>query len=529
MKLNLYEMSLKRKNISRLFITLFIILLAVFFISKYLIVNKIEDYVENLPSHIGVTYDDLNFNLFAGSLNLENVNVTIKGQTTNEVNAKMAFEAIDIENLSYLDYVFKDGITIEVIKLLQPEITYYHNGKVKNESYSSAFKNKLNKAIHIDVFEVNNADINVLNIENDSLIFASEHLNVKLSSVESNTGKSEELPLTFKDITITSEHLKYAISPFENLDVSSLSIDTENAEFSDVKLKTKYSKSELSKRIETERDHYDLSVASVNIKSYKLDIDTSLTAAFETKNIVIDKPVFHIYRDKLIADDSTRKPLYSKMLRHLDFGLNLEEVTINNAEITYEEHVNEARKPGKLEFSNLNADIKNMSNIKSESGRTTLNITSDFMKETPLKVDWNFDVTNVNDEFIFKADIGLLKADHLNQFMKPNLNLKLEGELLKTYFTIDGNANTSIIDLKTDYDQFDIIILKENGEEKNKFLSGLINLFVAKDSNDSEDRFRYSDTKTVERDKTKSVFNFVWKNAKSGLKSAMAGDGEKDN
>ena len=52
---------------------------------------------------------------------------------------------------------------------------------------------------------------------------------------------------------------------------------------------------------------------------------------------------------------------------------------------------------------------------------------------------------------------------------------------------------------------------------------------MSEDSKDAKDNFRDSNTKTVERDNTKSIFNFVWKNVQAGLISAMAGDGKKDN
>lgn len=529
MNLNLYEMRLKRKNISWMFIAIFIIVLSIFLISKYLIVNRFETYVENLPSHIDLKYDDVDVQVLSGSLNIKQVKLTIKGQTTDKVNAQIELKSIEASNLSYLDYLFKDDVAIETIELLQPKVTYYHNDKVENESYSSVFKNNLSKTIHIDAFKIHNAEIEVLNIENDSLMFSTENLDLKLTNIVSNSSEAKDLSIEFEKLSLTSENLMYRLSEFENLAISFLTIDDQNANFSDIELKTKYSKSEFSERIESERDHFDLSIASVDINNYKLTSIFSSDASFTSENININSPELHIYRDKLIADDLTRKSLYSKMLRELNFKLNLKEIIINQAKITYEEHVKRDREPGKLEFSNLDASINNVSNTYSEPELTTISVTSNFMKDTPLKVDWNFDVNNVNDDFTFKADIGLLQAEHLNQFMKPNLNLKLEGELLQTYFTIDGNANISQIDLKTDYDKFDIVILKENGKEKNKFLSGLVNLFIAEDSRDDDDRFRQSDTKTVERDKTKSIFNFVWQNAKSGLVSAMAGDGKKDN
>ncbi|WP_431136770.1 hypothetical protein [Psychroserpens mesophilus] len=494
-----------------------------------MIVRKFEAYVENLPNHIDLQYDDVDIQIFSGSLNLEQPLLTVKGQTTDSINAQIAFKTIKIKSLSYWDYVFNECINIQAIKVDEPEITYYHNKKVNNERYHSVLTNKLNKKINIASFEVSNAEIKIFKITNDSLIFSAEKLDFQLDSVVFNSSETKKLPFAFQNLSLSSENLKYNISEFENLFVASLNMNNQNTTLEEFELKTKYSKAELSKRIKTERDHFDLSIASVDIQNHNLKFDKTSSAHFEADSILINKPDFHIYRDKSITDDLVDKPLYSKMLRELNFDLTLSNVIINKAEITYEEKVKTDREPGRLEFSNLEATIKNISNTYSESERTSLNITSNFMKNTPLEVDWNFDVNDVNDNFVFKADIGMLKAEHLNQFMKPNLNLKLEGELIRTYFTIDGTANHSQIDLKTDYDQFDIVILKENGEEKNKFLSGLVNLFIAKDSNDKTDGFRHSDTKTVERDKTKSIFNFIWKNAQSGLVSAMAGDGKKDN
>ena len=60
-----------------------------------------------------------------------------------------------------------------------------------------------------------------------------------------------------------------------------------------------------------------------------------------------------------------------------------------------------------------------------------------------------------------------------------------------------------------------------------KLRSIFLNLFIAKDSKENKNNFRWSDVKDVERDPTKSVFNFIWLNAKSGLLKSMVGSGEK--
>jgi hypothetical protein len=215
------------------------------------------------------------------------------------------------------------------------------------------------------------------------------------------------------------------------------------------------------------------------------------------------------------------------VLRDLNFGIAFNSVFINNAIITYTEKVKEDTNGGKLLFSKLNAQIKNLDNTY-ESGEkvTSAKIMAVFMDNTPIDVLWEFDVNNLHDEFIFRADIGKLYAKSMNQFMKPNLNVQLNGEIDKTYFTINGNDLNSHIDLKLKYDNFDVLVLKENGKEKSKLLSSIVNLFVSKNSNGNSENFRHGSKSEVKRIRHKSVFNYLWLNIKSGLLNAMTGDGK---
>src|SRR5690606_1133077 len=285
----------------------------------------------------------------------------------------------------------------------------------------------------------------------------------------------------------------------------------------------------LSKQISVERDHFDLTIDSIKVENHDFGIKNDSLFYFESKQVDFHQPKLNIYRDKLVADDLSYKPLYSKSLRNLNVDIALETVFLNKATIVYIEKVKEDTEGGQLEFSNLNAEITNLGNTyRNVNEETSVNIDAIFMKNTPIRVDWRFDVQNSSDECVFKADVGNLAANQMNQFMEPNLNLRLNGEINKTYFTISGNDYASLIDLKLQYSNFDVVVLKQNGTEKNKLLSGLINIFVSKDSSDKQNEFRYGQAKDIERDKTKSVFNYLWLNVKAGLLSAVTGSGKKN-
>ncbi|QXP59422.1 hypothetical protein [Olleya sp. HaHaR_3_96] len=521
-------MSDKRKKIGIAIAIVLVLFIIGVFMTKAIVKNKLEDYISNLPEHISFQYDNSDISILSGSITIKNPSLNIKGQTPGKDNTIITMSSFAIEGLSYWDYMVNNNFAIHAIHFSNPKIKYYHDRKVNIEEEDQSIFDKLKQVLTVDQITLDNAFFEVYNAQNDSLVAKAEKVDFLMTDFQVDTSKKNDVPFQFNKSSIVMDGLHYQANDFENITLAHVTVDNSKVVASGFKLKTKYSKEALSKMIITERDHFELNIPKIEIHNQKIQFQNKKPIGFASDAILIDTPVFNIYRDKLVADDLTSKNMYSKSLRDLGFNLQVEAVKINNGTITYQEKVKVNNTAGQLTFSNFNGVFSNVNNAMLDVNKTKIDIDCFFMNNTPLKINWSFDVTDKTDQFVFKADLGLLKAEDLNQFMTPNLNLKLEGDLVQTFFTIDGNAITSKVNLKTKYSQFDIILLKDNGKEKNRLLSGLINLFVSKNSKDQLDNFRNSDTKTVTRDQTKSVFNFVWKNTQAGLISAMAGDGTKD-
>ncbi|WP_026755473.1 hypothetical protein [Sediminibacter sp. Hel_I_10] len=521
-------MNSRTKKIALILGGIVVLIIAVFFIADDVANRKFEAMVEKLPSHIKLQYDDFDLNILGGNLTLVNPVLTIKGETTGEVNARVELKTVAVEDLSYWTYLVHDTIAIESIRFVSPKMTYYHNDQISESSYNTSAQKQFKKAIQVQNFEISEADIEVFQYGTDSLIFKTEALNLSLDQLKVNSKTmASKVPMDFKALSIQTKNLKYRVNPYDDLSVGAIAITKEHSTFSNLKLQTTYSKEKLSTLIDKERDHFDLVMPSIEFQGQDVGFHQDSVFDFRSKKIILDQPKLEVYRDKLLADEMSQKALYSKMLRNLKFNLDIQEISINKGTIVYEEKVKPGNSAGQLDFKQLDATITNLGNTYGEGELTKIDINTTFMKSTPLEIDWNFDVNDVNDRFTFKARLGMLHAEDLNAFMKPNLNIKLEGELIKTYFTIDGNNNKSHVDLKTDYDEFDIVILQKDGREKNKLLSGLVNLLVAKSSDQKDSDYRYGSSSDIERNKTKSIFNYVWINAKSGLQSAMTGSGKK--
>ncbi|MBK5212039.1 MAG: hypothetical protein JJE55_00080 [Flavobacteriaceae bacterium] len=486
-----------------------------------LIKEKLEKFIqERLPENMVRSYDNINVELFGGSLVVTNASLIIKNKEDGVKHTFINVEKLKISNVSYWDYLFNDEIHVESISLENPIIAYYKDRLKPSKDTVRHAVARIYKPIFADRVQIKNTKFVIYEKGEDSTKVYVKGLTVEVDGVKvDNETVIRKIPFDYKDFEAKSDTVFVKVSPYENLTVEDFSVENHKAVFENLQLKTKYSKTELSRIITRERDHYNLSLKSLSITDFDFGFNQNRFFA-KSKQVSLIAPSLEIYRDKLLADDPKIKPLYSKMLRNLPFDLTVDSLKIADAKIDYKERQQQDNSGGSINFINLDAAISNVSNTYKSPKKTNIKITADFMENTPFSVDWSFDVQNKNDQFLFKAEIGPLVADKMNSFTEPNLKVLLEGHTNKTFFTIDGNNYNSMTDLKINYSDFKVNILRKDGKRKNKFLSIIANTFISKNSEKKIDNYREGSADAT-RDKTKSVFNFLWISVKNALVKTM--------
>ena len=522
-------MTAKQKKIGKVLIVALIIVIALPLIANFIIKQKIESAIENLPKSVKLKYEDLDVSFLSGDMELSSPTFTVGGEVSERMILNAKIESLKISDFSYWEYIINGNIKIRKLKLDSIVLNYLHNANVERKSYDSKLSDKIKRSVIVEHVNILKSDIHITDFETDSTMIRMPQLSFEMNNF-SITPKSSKakIPFEYGTFTLRVENLEWAVGTYESLWTKTLDISNSEASFQEIKLKTKYSKQKLSSVIQKERDHFDVKIKSLKLNAMDYGFTDSNKFFFKVDSTSILQPKATIYRDKSIADDTTEKSLYGKMLRNLNFELGLETVKISSGRITYAEKIKDNDKAGTLDFKDVNADISKLGNVYGKSD-TSIDVNAEFMEDTPLDVDWNFKVNDSTDQFTFKADLGFLKAGQLDQFTEPNLNVDLDGEIIQTFFAINGNPDTSNIDLKIKYEDFKVSILEDRGKDKKGLLSGLVNLFVSKNSENQPGDFRYGHANNIDRDKSKSVFNFIWLNIKEGLKSAMSGDGEKKN
>ena len=141
------------------------------------------------------------------------------------------------------------------------------------------------------------------------------------------------------------------------------------------------------------------------------------------------------------------------------------------------------------------------------------------MKTAPLYVYWEFFINDKSERFQISGEMGRLQASEMNKFLKPGMNIMAEGEIQQMSFNYTGNNTEASGNMKLEYKDFKVEVLRKDGERKNKIVSAIANLFVKNKT--LNEKAEYKDI-SFTRDKTKSFWNYFWNLIRKGaLKSFL--------
>lgn len=472
---------------------------------------------KDFPSHITLSYERLTTNVLLGKIGLQKV--AFQDSTTS---LDLKAESVTLSGLKYFPLLQKGAIAISDLTVESPQVTYQKKN-LENDSLSTKRNQGEPKNISIQNFRIRNGQLKVLQHDSDSTLVQLDGVDVLLTDITHNTETaSQSLPFTYGAYEIETQKGYYDLGPLENLQWQSAKLNTAEGSIQKLELHTKYSREELSKKLTVEHDHYDLVIDSVLLKQPDFGL-ADHSPKFHLEDLELYHPIFQVYRDKLLPDDTTHKKLYNQALRDLDFDLLVNTIHIFEGMVAYEERLEVDVEPESLRFTDISATIRNLHS--KGSGMVSVSAQSQLMGDGQLTLDWSFDPQSRSNDFLASGSLKQFRTENISPFLRTNLNAEVKGTIDQMYFTISGNETESQGDMKMAYDQFEFVVLKKDKLGVNKLLTAIVNIFAKESSKADGDGFRHGDFK-VKRQPDKSFFNYLWLNVKNGLVDTMTGKGK---
>lgn len=513
----------KKKYLYGLIGIVAVLMLLNFGINRWL-AAKLPEIIEEKTQY-AFKFEELNVSVFSGSIAIKGINAHSK---TDSLDPKASYATarigqLDINGINFFKYLTSKDISIASVIISNPEIVFFKSSIKEKDSLQH--QEKMDNSILIKTIKIIKGDFQLKERTSTTTSDKSQsivHLDAVDFSVEevvvSATTVAEKIPFSYKNIALAVKAFEYHPSEVYVISTKNFALSDKSLSLDSLAFKPKMSKNQFVNHLKTEKDLYDISAQSIVIKDWTwgfiagdLFVKTPLV---EVNTVVVD-----IFRSKVPEDDTTKKELYSKLLRELPFYLEIEKLALKNSDLIYEEEIvkNEV---GKLSFSKFDATILNINSgyKKTKLPDTELDIDCIFMHESELKVKWSFNAMDKTEHFKIKGSIYNYDLEQTTPFLKPRMHLSAEGRAQEIAFNFAGSDITGTGDFMINYDDLKITFYKKNLREKN-ILKGFLASIVVKSSSKGEQK--EVEINPVTRKQDRSFFNFFWSCILQGLEQTI--------
>lgn len=481
---------------------------------------------ENNDSPYKISYKDINIDVWSGSIKADGIVISPKTRPENDTT-KMGIYAtiktVEVEHFKIWNVIFNNVIKAEEITVNTPNVLLYKNTKkaINNRnSINSEVVDPIRKIILVPNVKLKNGSLNIIYIQNKKSILSASNINLEVNGIViTDDILKNKIPFSYEKFDFSTDSLYFQIDEFYHLQAENLQTKTTSFKLKKWALVPEYSRDVFDKKIKTEKDMYTINGEELSINNMNFGFKDTIFY-FNANKLLLDKMSANIYRNKTVADDTSKKHLYNKLLRDIKFPLRIDTLAIQNSKLVYEEEVNAQRGPGKLIFNdfNLNATGIQSGFDQKKMDDVVINVQSQFMNESPLKVHWTFNVLDKTDGFRIKGTVFNFNIKALSPFVKDHMNATFKGNLDKVIFNFKGNDKGSAGDFALQYKNLDIkLYQKKDPKKENKFTTTVANLLVKDDSSGATKSTKVE----IEREVDKSFYNLLWKSIAQGLKKIL--------
>ncbi|SFD41364.1 hypothetical protein [Flavobacterium phragmitis] len=513
------------KKIAVGIISLFIIVLLANFGLNYWIKKQLPIIIhEKNKTAYNINYEKIEVSLFSRNIYAQTLLVHPKNEPKDSKNGLFTkIESITIKHFNIWDLAFRDIIQAESIIINKPRVILYKKGE-KLLNNSKSIKNEIvepfRKIIGVSNIYLNDGTVDVVSLDTQKPIFSIKKILLKLEGILiTDATLKEKIPLQYKSYALVCDSLFYRPSEFYHITIGKINTEKNFLAITNFANIPQFSRPEFVKRLKTEKDIYTLKVDSASI--HKMDWGFKDDRFFfKANSIVMNHFDANIYRGKMPKDDLSKKYLYNHLLRNIKFPLQIDTLQVLKSKLVYEEEIDFSKGPGVLTFDKFNLQATNLRSgfgLK-KTADVKIKVKTIFMKNSPLDVDWSFNVLDKNDGFHIQGVISNFDVRAMGQFSKPYMNATFTGAFHKYRFNFYGNDNISKGNASLDYDDLKVKLYKKKDPEKEaKLKSAIANLLV---KNDSKDKAKTADVE-IERIQEKSFYNFLWRSIAESLKKIL--------
>ena len=446
----------------------------------------------------------------------------------------------EIKGIDFKKLFMTKELQIISATLKQPEIdivNFSDSSKVKKSSKTKFdFKAKLPsilKSFSLKEFDVNDLSLNYSNRKISGLKdLISGKISLKITDIVFDTIEIMDNFMHTKDIGLTVNDYQYITADsMYTLKADEIGLSTLSSKIFVNRLSflANYPKYEFSRKLGYQTDRADIVGKKIIIEGIDFT-KLLLKKQLYVNHAVVDSFEIELFRDKRVPfPEWQRRSLMQSMLRKIKIPFKIDSINIRNTHFVYAERVKKAFEPGEVFLESLNAKMTGFTNdsiLVSQGAIGKIETNFLIMGKGYFNGELNFPLSSKVDTFNFSGSLTKMELQDFNPMSENVFGVKITaGEGKIDIPLINANNDYSTGEILFPYENFRIKIIDKKTGKKGGLGDGiatfLANEFFLKHKNPSRKNKLRHGMVYFERDKRKSLFNFIWKSILSGIESSL--------
>ncbi|WP_158856050.1 hypothetical protein [Lunatibacter salilacus] len=482
-----------------------------------------------------VNFSKIELNTQGDEITLENLNIIPQSLIGNIGIPIIAasIPKVTIRTQSLKSFQRTGDLDITSIIFTNPDVTLYLDRNevtsiVKPEEAEEKLRQKIIEVLNIDSFEILGGKLSIREKNSNESLNSFGNISILLKDLNFNLTEQQTIDSKFLlNNDYQFELTDYEIKLPDSLNliyIGKILLSEKQLELQDFSYMPRYGKFEYSRKVGLSVDVAELQVEKILLDEFNLDefINHKKIIA---NSMQVFNPKAVIFKDKRMPPkEEVLKKMPQELLIEISSEVNIGHIEVFNGNIQYEEFPEKGMIPGLIEFANLNATLDPFILANGDMENNKMHLNGSLLLNGQAQL-------NVNSVFGFKApypihveaSIGEFELSLINSILESNAFVTVESGIIRGgewNFTADDNHAIGSMSLR--YNDLKVRLLDErtleHGTGRKKILTFVVNALALR-SNNPRKLFNRLITSTIyePRDKTKFVFNYLWKATFSGL------------
>jgi hypothetical protein len=355
----------------------------------------------------------------------------------------------------------------------------------------------------------------------DSSQVVLDSMDLQLLGVKSRWSNTAPLDLRFVEVIGQLRGIHATLPPLYDLRIAQIDLRENGRELliTGTAFRPLKSKEEYDRVVHYETDLIDAQVDTVLL--HGLDLLTLIREhVVKADSLLISGAALDVARDKTMPDEPyIVKRLPARLVRDIPIKLCIERIVLDRVNVMYHEKGPLSPEFGDVTFTDIHADITGLCTTDTlRTDTLVVMATAKGYDKANIRLKVRTKIFDPSDRFQVDALISGLPFRVFNQMTADLILVRATaGTIGGVDLTMTADNDRAVGRVDMEYDKLSVEMLKQDGTgKKDKFKSTLVNLAVRDHNLRSDPDFRHGDF-TIERQKDRSIFNYLW----SGLREGM--------